>query len=92
MDQAVLDAIRCSARSDSKISRNPAPAEHLVDGDNPRREHPETPRIQSPDQILGKHGKSLLGLVVARQPNPQQRQGLPGAVLIGDHMGADLVM
>ena len=66
--------------------------EHLADGYDPRREHAETPRVQSAGQVLGEHGKALLGLVVARQSDRQQRQWLPGAVLVGDDMGADLVV
>ena len=92
MDQAVRAGIRWSFRNESKISRNPAPSSILPDGYDPRREHAETPRVQSAGQVLGEHGKALLSLVVARQPDRQQRQWLPGAVLIGDDMGADLVM
>ena len=66
--------------------------EHLGDGDDPCREHAETPRVQSAGQVLREHGKAFLGLVVARQSDRQQLQGLPGAVLVGHHMGADLVM
>ena len=33
-----------------------------------------------------------MGLVVAGQPDREQRQWLPGAVLIGDDVGADLVV
>jgi hypothetical protein len=66
--------------------------EHLADGHHPRRKHPETPRVQSAGQILREHGKTLLGLVIARQSDPQQRQWLPGAIEVGDHMGADLMM
>ena len=66
--------------------------QHLVDRHHPRREHPETPWVQSAAQVFGEHGKALLGLVVARQTDPQQGQWLPGAVLVGDDMGADLVM
>ena len=66
--------------------------EHLADGDDPRREHAEAPRVQSAGQVLGEHGEALLGLVVAGQPDREQRQRLPGAVLVGDDMGADLVV
>src|SRR4030095_11711715 len=41
--------------------------QHVADGYNPRREHAEAPRVQSTGQVLGEHGKALLGLVVARQ-------------------------
>ena len=66
--------------------------EHLADGDDPRREHPQASRVQPAGQVLGEHGEALLGLVVAGQADGQQRQGLPGAVLVGDDVGADLVV
>ena len=92
MDHAVRAGIRYSARSDSKISRKPAPSSILADGDDPRREHAQTPRVQPAGQVLREHGESLLGLVVAGQADRQQRQWLPGAVLVGDDVGADLVV
>ena len=79
-------------RRDSKISRKPGAVEHLLDGDDPCREHAQASRVQAAGQVLGEHGKALLGLVVAGQSDGQQLQRLPGAVLVGDDMGADLVV
>ena len=64
----------------------------MADGDHSRRKHAKTPRVQSTGEVLGEHGKTLLGLVVARQSDRQQRQWLPGAVLVGHDVGPDLVM
>ena len=66
--------------------------EHLGDGDDPGREHAETPRVQPAGQVLREHGEAFLGLVVAGQSDRQQLQGLPGAVLVGHDVGADLVV
>ena len=92
MDHAVRGGIRYSARSDSKISRNPAPSSILSTATtraaSTRRRRGSNP----PCQVLREHGQTLLGLVIARQSDRQQCQRLPGAVLIGDDMGADLVV
>src|SRR6478736_8377097 len=66
--------------------------EHLVDGQHPRCKHTQAPWIQSADDVLGEHGQALLGLVVSGQPDREQLQWLPAAVLIGDDVGADLVV
>ena len=79
-------------RSDSKISRKPAPSSILPTATTRGREHPQAPRVQAAGEVLGEHGETLLGLVVPGQPDGQQRQGLPGTVLVGDDVGADLVV
>ena len=66
--------------------------EQLGDRDDPGGEHAETPRVQPAGQVLREHGETFLGLVVARQSDRQQLQGLPGAVLVGHDVGADLVV
>ncbi len=92
MDQAVLAGISILDPQGFEDLHESGAGEHLADGDYPCREHAEPPRVQSAGQVLGKHGEALLGLVVARQSDRQQRQWLPGAVLVGDDMGADLVV
>jgi hypothetical protein len=68
------------------------PVEQLADGNNSAAEHAQPARVQPAGEVLGEHRQPLLGLVVTRQPDRQQFQGLPGAVVVGDDVGADLVV
>ena len=59
---------------------------------DPRGEDAHASGIKPPDDVLGQDCQAFLRLLVRREPDGQERQGLGVAVAIGKHVCPDLVL